>query len=92
MTTVVQELSIHIENALRARWGTYYFGKWLNEEAENHIIRIYEVIAKDHPESSLLARNLYYAMESYIYFTDANTLDIKDLIVFLERIVKKQFE
>jgi len=92
MATIVQELSIHVEDALRARWGTYHFGKWLNEEAENHIIRIYEVIAKDHPASSLLARNLYYAIESYIYFTDANKLEIKDIVVFLERVIKKQFE
>jgi len=92
MATNVQELSIHLEDALRARWGTYHFRRWLNDEAENHIIRIYEVITKNHPDSRLLARNLYYAIESYTYFADADKLQIKDLIVFLERIVKKQFE
>ena len=83
-----QELSAHIEHAIRSRWGTCYFRGWLNKEAKEHIVGLYA--ATGHEHYVLLAHNLYYAIESYIFFGDLDKIQVIDIVVFLERIVKSQ--
>jgi|LauGreDrversion4_2_1035121.scaffolds.fasta_scaffold840191_2 hypothetical protein len=83
-----QELSVYIENAIRARWGKYDFRKWLNEEAKGQIVALYATTGRE--DYVLLAENLYYAIESYIFFGEIDKIHIKDIVVFLERIVKSQ--
>jgi hypothetical protein len=83
-----QELSAHIEHAIRSRWDKYYFRKWFDEEAKEHIVGLYA--ATGHEHYVLLAHNLYYAIESYIFFGDYDKIHVRDIVVFLERVVKSQ--
>jgi hypothetical protein len=65
-----------------------YFRKWFNEEAKDHIVGLYA--ATGHEHYVLLAHNLYYAIESYIFFGDHDKIHVRDIVVFLERVVKSQ--
>ena len=77
-----QELSAHIEHAIRSRWGTCYFRGWLNEEAKEHIVGLYAATGRE--DYVLLAETLYYAIESYIFFGDLDKIHVIDIVVFLE--------
>jgi len=89
----MEQVVKNLETEIRSHWG-WDFEDWVKTKARKVIIRIYaeEYITMSNSTSELLANNLYYAMESYIYFSDSrsDTFLVKDLLVFLERIIKNQ--
>jgi hypothetical protein len=87
-----QEIIVELEKEIRANWG-WMFNAWVKNQAENYIINIYKTTKGDNDKSVLLAKNLYYAMESYVYFSDTSSTNfyVKDIVVFLDRIIKNQF-
>lgn len=88
-----EQIVRNLETEIRSHWG-WELEDWVKTKARKVIIKIYAEAAETTPNgtSDLLANNLYYAMESYIYFSDSrsNQFLIKDLLVFLERIIKNQ--
>lgn len=85
LTQILTEL----ENAIDENWG-YKFNGWMHSDAAVAIQTIYVQALPYNPSNSILGRNLYYAMESYVYFTE-NPLK-KDILVFLDRIIQKQLK
>jgi hypothetical protein len=86
-----QEIIVGLEKEIRANWG-WMFNVWVKTHAENYIINIYKTTKGDNDKNTLLAKNLYYAMESYVYFSDTSSANfyVKDIVVFLDRIIKNQ--
>jgi len=83
------QILTELENALDENWG-YKFNGWMRTDAVSTIQTIYVKALPYNPLNSILGRNLYYAMESYVYFTE-NPLK-KDILVFLDRIIQKQLQ
>lgn len=89
------EIFKNLEAELRANWG-WDFNTWISSKGKKTLIRIYSKTNSTVFDSSTMllnAKNLYYSLESYVYFSDSRSdqFMIKDLLVFLERIIKNQF-
>ena len=78
-----------IEAELRQHWQKWYFKSWLETDAEKTIVDIYAKLDTN-INAIFQAKNLYYAMEAYLYFSDFDKCEIRDVIVFLERIINNQ--
>jgi hypothetical protein len=84
-----QKIIEMIEAELRPRWRTWNFKSWIENDAEKIIIDIYSKLDTN-INATFQAKNLYYAMESYLYFADLDKCEVRDLLVFLERILANQ--
>ena len=85
---VSEQILSDLEDLLRENWG-YKFNAWVKKDAEKAFIDIYKRAIPNDVNCIVFAKNLYYAMESYVYFADNNMI-MKDLSVFLGRIIEKQ--
>lgn len=90
-----RQIMNNLEKELRNVWG-WKLNAWLQDHAKNVVLNIYRdnTDNKDNTDNTTIqAKNLYYAMESYIHFSDSRSEEflIKDLLVFLERIITNQF-